>query len=81
MVPIKKIEELIAKHSLLEKELSSGQTEKKQLLRNQKSIQILMVLLNKPTNTVLSKKKKMNWKKLLTIQVVAMSLLQWLLTN
>ena len=29
MVPIKKVEELIAKHSLLEKELSSGKTEKK----------------------------------------------------
>ena len=30
MVPIKKVEELITKHSLLEKELSSGQIEKKQ---------------------------------------------------
>ena len=29
MVPIKKVEELITKHSLLEKELSSGKTEKK----------------------------------------------------
>ena len=36
MVPIKKIEELINKHSLLEKELSLGKTEKK-------SIQILMI--------------------------------------
>ena len=30
MVPTNKIEELISKHSLLEKELSSGKTEKKQ---------------------------------------------------
>ena len=36
MVPIKKIEELIAKHSLLEKELSSGQTEKKQFAEKSK---------------------------------------------
>ena len=36
MVPIKKIEELIAKHSLLEKELSLGQTEKKQFAEKSK---------------------------------------------
>ena len=36
MVPIKKIEELITKHSLLEKELSSGQTEKKQFAEKSK---------------------------------------------
>ena len=36
MIPIKKIEELITKHSLLEKELSSGQTEKKQFAEKSK---------------------------------------------
>ena len=36
MVPIKKVEELITKHSLLEKELSSGQTEKKQFAEKSK---------------------------------------------
>jgi peptide chain release factor 1 len=36
MVPIKKVEELIAKHSLLEKELSSGTTEKKQFAEKSK---------------------------------------------
>ena len=36
MVPIKKIEELITKHSLLEKELSLGQTEKKQFVEKSK---------------------------------------------
>ena len=36
MVPIKKIEELITKHSLLEKELSLGQTEKKQFAEKSK---------------------------------------------
>jgi len=33
MVPINKIEELINKHSLLEKELSSEKTEKKTICR------------------------------------------------
>ena len=36
MVPIKKVEELITKHSLLEKELSLGQTEKKQFAEKSK---------------------------------------------
>ena len=36
MVPIKKIEELITKHSLLEKELSLGQTEKNQFAEKSK---------------------------------------------
>ena len=36
MVPIKKVEELIVKHSLLEKELSSGTTEKKQFAEKSK---------------------------------------------
>ena len=36
MVPIIKVEELITKHSLLEKELSSGQTEKKQFAEKSK---------------------------------------------
>ena len=36
MVPIKKVEELITKHSLLEKELSSEQTEKKQFAEKSK---------------------------------------------
>ena len=36
MVPTNKIEELITKHSLLEKELSSGKTEKKQFAEKSK---------------------------------------------
>ena len=60
MVPTNKIEKLISKHALLEKELSSGKTEKNNLLRNQRSTQILMILLNRLKSTFLSKKKKMN---------------------
>ena len=36
MVPTNKIEELLSKHSLLEKELSSGKTEKKQFAEKSK---------------------------------------------
>ena len=40
MIPINKIKDLISKHELIEKELSSGEVEKKNLLKNQKNIQI-----------------------------------------
>ena len=52
MVPIKKIEELIAKHSLLEKELSSGQTEKKQFAEKSKEYSYL--------NGIIEQAKKYN---------------------
>ena len=38
MIPQKTIEELINKHSILEKDLSSGKIDKKNLLKNQKNI-------------------------------------------
>ena len=44
MIPLKTIEDLINKHSSLEKDLSSGELDKKLLLKNQKSMQILMRL-------------------------------------
>ena len=40
MIPLKKIEELIKKHSLLEKDLSSTKIDKNYLQKNQKNIQI-----------------------------------------
>ena len=40
MIPVNKIKELITKHKLLEKELSSGEIDKKNLLKNQKNILI-----------------------------------------
>ena len=39
MIPQKTIEELINKHSILEKDLSSGKIDKKILQKNQKNIQ------------------------------------------
>ena len=44
MIPTKTIDELILKHSTLEKELSSGEIDKNYLQKSQKSIQILMKL-------------------------------------
>jgi peptide chain release factor 1 len=38
MIPLKTVEDLILKHSLLEKELSSGEVEKNSLQKNQKNI-------------------------------------------
>ena len=40
MIPINKVKELISKHALLEKELSTGEVDKKNLLKNRKNIQI-----------------------------------------
>ena len=40
MIPSKTIEDLISRHSTLEKELSSGEVDKKLLPKNQKNIQI-----------------------------------------
>ena len=40
MIPRKTIEDLIDKHSLLEKDLSSGNIDKKFLLKNLKNTQI-----------------------------------------
>ena len=42
MIPEKTIQEIIDKHSLLEKDLASGEIDKKNLQKNQKNIQILM---------------------------------------
>ena len=40
MIPIKTVEELITKHSTLEKELSSGDLDKKLFAENRKNIQM-----------------------------------------
>ena len=40
MIPLKTIQDLINKHSSLEKDLSSGKIDKKLLQKNQKNIQI-----------------------------------------
>ena len=42
MLPSSKVQNLIAKHAQIEKELSSGEIEKKNLQRNPKNIPTLM---------------------------------------
>ena len=43
MIPINKVRDLISKHALLEKELSAGEIDKKNLQINQKNILISMM--------------------------------------
>ena len=60
MVPIKKIEELIAKHSLLEKELSLGQTEKKQFAEKSKEYSDLNDIIEQAKQYSSFEKEKMD---------------------
>ena len=41
MIPTKKVEQLVDKHQSLEKQLSSGDIDKKTLQKNQKNILVL----------------------------------------
>ena len=62
MVPIDKVKEIIDKHDVLEKELSSGKIDPKFLQKNQKSIQILEQLfkLQESVNFETEKKDLIN---------------------
>ena len=58
MVPTNKIEELISKHSLLEKELSSGKTEKKQFAEKSKEYSDLNYIIKKKKKYISFEKEK-----------------------
>ena len=60
MVPIKTIQDLISKHSSLEKELSSGQIEKKQYAEKSKEYSDLNDIIKEPNNIFILIKKKKN---------------------
>ena len=60
MLPKNKIDDLIEKHSLLEKQLSSGDIDKKNLLKSLRSTLIQMKWLMKPKNIKNTTKKKLN---------------------
>ena len=68
MIPQDKVRDLISKHQNLEKELSSGKIEKKNLLTYLKNIQILTISLIMQGNIFYLKKRKMISKKLLMMQ-------------
>ena len=65
MVPIKKIEELITKHSLLEKELSLGQTEKKQFAEKSKEYSDLQDIIEQAKQYSSFEKEKNELEKII----------------
>ena len=65
MVPINKIEELINKHSLLEKELSSGKTEKKQFAEKSKEYSDLNDIIKHAKQYVSFEKEKNELEKII----------------
>jgi len=67
MVPIKKIEELITKHSLLEKELSLGQTEKKQFAEKSKEYSDLNDIIEQAKQYSSFEKEKNELEKIIDV--------------
>jgi len=65
MVPIHKIEELINKHSLLEKELSSGKTEKKQFAEKSKEYSDLNDIIKQAKQYISFEKEKNELEKII----------------
>jgi peptide chain release factor 1 len=65
MVPTNKIEELISKHSLLEKELSSGKTEKKQFAEKSKEYSDLNDIIKQAKKYTSFEKEKNELEKII----------------
>ena len=65
MVPTNKIEELINKHSLLEKELSSGKTEKKQFAEKSKEYSDLNDIIKQAKKYISFEKEKNELEKII----------------
>ena len=65
MVPINKVEELINKHSLLEKELSSGKTEKKQFAEKSKEYSDLNDIIKQAKKYISFEKEKNELEKII----------------
>jgi len=65
MVPINKIEELINKHSLIEKELSSGKTEKQQFAEKSKEYSDLNDIIKQAKKYISFEKKKNELEKII----------------
>ena len=65
MVPTNKIEELISKHSLLEKELSSGKTEKKQFAEKSKEYSDLNDIIKQAKKHISFEKEKNELEKII----------------
>ena len=65
MIPVKTIEDLIEKHSLLEKELSAGAVDKKQFAEKSKEYSDLNEIIKDAKNYILFDKEKLELTKIL----------------
>ena len=68
MIPQKTIEELIEKHSLLEKDLSSGKIDKKSFAEKSKEYSDLNTIINDAKNYISFEKEKIELEKILSDQ-------------
>ena len=68
MIPQKTIEELIEKHSLLEKDLSSGKIDKKNFAEKSKEYSDLNTIINDAKNYISFEKEKIELEKILSDQ-------------
>ena len=66
MIPLKKVEELIQKHKNLEKELSSGNVDKKLFATKSKEYSDLNEIINNATNYLNFEKNKKDLEKIIT---------------
>ena len=65
MIPLKTIEELIIKHSNLEKQLSSGEVDKKEFAEKSKEYSGLNEIINNAKNYISYEKDKSELNKIL----------------
>ena len=68
MIPLKTVEELITKHSLLEKDLSSGNLDKKLFAEKSKEYSDLNEIINEAKKYITFEKEKNELKKILEDQ-------------
>ena len=68
MIPLKTVEELITKHSLLEKDLSSGNLDKKLFAEKSKEYSDLNEIINEAKKYITFEKDKNELKKILEDQ-------------
>ena len=77
MIPLKTIEDLINKHSLLEKELSSGSIDKKNFAEKSKEYSDLNEIVNNAKKYISYENDKTELQKILEDKNVMMNLEKW----
>ncbi len=76
MIPQKTIEELIEKHSLLEKDLSSGEIDKKNFAEKSKEYSDLNTIINDAKNYISFEKEKIELEKILSDKTTDLEILK-----